>query len=497
MLAIAVVALAIHLIRLGAPGAILPGNTESCRTLPPIEGQQCYELIPLDEVHYVPDARDVLRFGTESDLRVPDGDGQSGRYVVHPPVGKWFIAAGIWLFGDRPFGWRFFGAVIGSLASVVMYLIARRLWAVRWAAIFAGGLLAIEGLWFVQSRVAMLDIYAASFFLLGTWLLIEDRDRAGPEHTGIRWWRIGAGAAFGAALASKWSVIPLLAMLAGMALAWELVRVWTRTPRRLIRSMASFAGTMMLLPLLVYIATYTPWFLDEQRYSPNQCSERADPFTEQVCYHASILNFHRNLDKFNEKEPEEGEADASPKLEAGHPYFGEAWSWPWIGRPVAHHFETDGEGETERASEVLGLPNPAIWWPAFFIALPVLMAFTWQRGDPVASMLLGIIMAGWLPYLFSDLIERPVFLFYATPIVPFLVLGLVHVFVRFARGWPGARWALGLYAGLAVLMFAYFYPVLAAHPIPRGGPFGWNAHMWLSGAVSDCSAALIKVRCWI
>jgi dolichyl-phosphate-mannose--protein O-mannosyl transferase len=496
LIAIAALSLLIHVARLGSPGAVLPDNTESCQKLPPVRGGACHALIPLDEVHYVPDARDVLTYGTDSDKRIQDGEGQSGRFVVHPPVGKWFIAAGIWLFGDRPFGWRFFGAVFGSLASVLAYMIARRLWAQRWAAVLAAGLLAVEGLWFVQSRVAMLDIYAATFLLLGAWLLLEDRDRGSGAPAGFRWWRIGGAAALGLALATKWVVLPFVAILIGMSFAWELVRVFAVTPRRTTRAIATFLATFLAVPLLVYIATYVPWALNEQRYSPGGCSTRATALGEQYCYHKQMVGFHRNLEKYEHVPAPEDDPDAVPTLKPKHPYFGQAWSWPWIGRPVAHHFETIGEEPTELASEVLGLPNPAIWIVGFLALLP-LTFWTLRRGDPVAAFILGMVAAGWLPYLFADIIGRPVFLFYATPMVPFLVLGVVHLWVRISYALETPR-ALIAYAALVVAMFAYFYPVISAHPIPRKGATGWEAHMWLNGSISDCRVTdQIKTRCWI
>jgi hypothetical protein len=52
--------------------------------------------------------------------------------------------------------------------------------------------------------------------------------------------------------------------------------------------------------------------------------------------------------------------------------------------------------------------------------------------------------------------------------------------------------------------FAYFYPILAAVPIPYGGAFGWARHIWFSDRFrflwlkGDCTAQnKIKLLCWI
>lgn len=489
-------------------------------------------LIPLDEVHYVPDARDVLAFGTDSDVRAPE----NSSFVVHPPVGKWFIAAGIRLFGDDGFGWRFFGALLGTLSSAVVYLLARRLWASPWWAAMAALLLGVEGLWFVQSRVAMLDIYAGFFVLVGAWLLLEDRARAPGR---LRWWRLGAAVAFGVALATKWSVAPMVAAAAGMAFAWDLkdrhgegsVSGWVA------KRTGAAAGTFLLLPAVVYLATFTPWFADAKRYAPPRCEDEKNLLVQWGCYQKEMLDFHRGLDKFRPKEEKKAASPAAAKTTPGgatpsgsveapqttltasgarasgtepaaasspsptktvpaHPYFGETWSWPWIGRPVAHYYEASKENTAaERRREVLGLPNPVVWFPAFFIGLPALAWWTIRRKDPVAPMLFAFFVAGFLPYLAADVVGRPVFLFYATPLVPFLVLTVVHCFVRAAVRWPdAARSAIG-YTFVAVVVFAYFYPVLAASPIAPRGVLGWNARMWLT---VDCTVEdQIKILCWI
>ncbi|MDX1509806.1 MAG: phospholipid carrier-dependent glycosyltransferase, partial [Nitriliruptorales bacterium] len=122
--------------------------------------------IYFDEVYYVNDAQDILNRGVE------DG------FVVHPPLGKVIISVGMLLFGqENPFGWRFMGAVAGALTVMLAFLIGRRLFRRDGPALMAALLLAADGLFFAQARIAMLDIHLAFFVALGAWLLLVDHDR--------------------------------------------------------------------------------------------------------------------------------------------------------------------------------------------------------------------------------------------------------------------------------------------------------------------------------
>src|SRR5207249_12052909 len=66
--------------------------------------------------------------------------------TVHPPLGRWIIAGGEALFGNRPFGWRFMSAVFGTVSVLLVSILALRLFAsTLWAAV-AGLLLATENM---------------------------------------------------------------------------------------------------------------------------------------------------------------------------------------------------------------------------------------------------------------------------------------------------------------------------------------------------------------
>src|SRR6266571_492756 len=201
-----------------------------------------------DETYYVPDALGILRFGVEHNY-VSNGTTRDalltrgnphvftsgGEFVVHPPFGKVLIAGGEWLFGLSPFGWRFAAAVVGSLSILLLARIARRMTRSTLLGCFAGFLLALDGLEFVMSRTALLDIFVMFWALAAFGCLVIDRDwarsrletsaqrRDGPgPGLGIRPWRALAGVCVGLACASKWDGIWYLAAFAVLALAWDI-----------------------------------------------------------------------------------------------------------------------------------------------------------------------------------------------------------------------------------------------------------------------------------
>jgi dolichyl-phosphate-mannose--protein O-mannosyl transferase len=81
-----------------------------------------------DETYYAKDAWSYLRYGVEIQTfaaKKANAIIQAGgthffmprtppEYVVQPPLGKWLIAGGEWLYGLNSLGWRFSAAVFGT-----------------------------------------------------------------------------------------------------------------------------------------------------------------------------------------------------------------------------------------------------------------------------------------------------------------------------------------------------------------------------------------------
>src|SRR5476649_2855134 len=110
-----------------------------------------------DEVHYVPAARQMLEPVMPSPMLNP----------MHPPLAKQLIALSIRAFGDGPLGWRYPGVLFGSLAVVAIYLCGLALFGAQSPAVATALLAFFNQMVFVQSRIAMLDIYMLTFDLLG------------------------------------------------------------------------------------------------------------------------------------------------------------------------------------------------------------------------------------------------------------------------------------------------------------------------------------------
>src|SRR5689334_19691669 len=201
-----------------------------------------------DETYYVPEAYGILRHGVEIDhvsnvnTLLARGstkilEGTKGEYVVHPPLGKMLIAVGEWLFGLTPFGWRFAVAVTGSLAILMTARIARRMTRSTLLGCAAGLLLALDGLEFVLSRTAILDLFVMFWVLAAFGLIVIDRDltrarltaaaaagsaEPGGPKLGVRWQIVAAGVCLGCACATKWNGVWYVAAFGALVVAWDL-----------------------------------------------------------------------------------------------------------------------------------------------------------------------------------------------------------------------------------------------------------------------------------
>lgn len=468
-----------------------------------------------DETYYVKDAWSQWNLGYAATW--PDGADASfaagstdifttdPSFVVHPPLGKYLIGVGMWLFGpDNSFGWRFSTALFGTALVLVLFLLAKALTNSTVFATVVSFLLAIDGLGIVMSRVALLDIFLAFFILLAFWFTVLDRRRsldrlaartAARERDGeppawgpILWnrpWIVAAGAAAGAASAVKWSGVWVLAAI-GVYLvvtdALERRRLGiTFWPTDAVRQ--GLASFVLLVPVafVVYLGSWTGWLLSDGGYDRHAADASPAtgvfgwvplPLQSLWKYHQTVLNSMTGM--------------TSP-----HSYESPAWQWALLWRPTSMYAGATADGQngcTGGASGCLdilySMPNPLLWYASIAAVIYLVYRFVLERDWRIALVLVGV-GATWLPWLAYP--ERTIFQFYTIAIWPFLLLALTFALRAIAgpahasveRRTAGQRVVL-VFLGVAVVLSIFWYPLWSATQVPYDF---YRLHNWMQGWV--------------
>ena len=440
-----------------------------------------------DETYYAKDGASLLAFGYERtaidklDKKILESDGtldpawwtDAPSYVVHPPVGKWLIAAGEAVFGVTPTGWRIATAILGTLT---IWLVARAVLRMTGSAIWgtvAGLLIAIDGIAIVMSRTAVLDGMLAFFVVAAFACLLVDRDWVRQGRTPGSWWRpwrMTAALCLGLACGVKWSGIWFVAAFGILTVLWDASRRrrgGDSLPFALLRSAVPAAVTMLGIVLLVYVATRGGWLASDNGWSRNWDSSGGPlaALRSLLHYHSEMWSFHNNL--------------TSP-----HSYQSSAFGWLVQARPTSFYYESEGlqceSGQCAQAVTALG--NPLIWWAGVLAVLHQVWRWAAHR-DWRSGAVLAAVLAGWAPWLLFP--DRTIFTFYAVVVVPFLVMALTLSLAAVAR--PGtqpdsthdSRLRVALVAVFllaCVGVSAFFYPLWSAEVIDYAT---WSQRMWL------------------
>jgi dolichyl-phosphate-mannose-protein mannosyltransferase len=425
-----------------------------------------------DEVYYAKDSCFYVHGVSDiCDLDDPPNE-------VHPPLGKHIIAIGIRAFGFQALGWRVTAALAGTATVILLYFLARRVLRSTLGAGIASGLLAIDFLHFVQSRISMIDIFVPLFGVAAFLCIVIDRDRSRPEASEAttdrnreplfaRPWRALAGILAGAAMASKWSGGLVVAAVLVLVVVWELAaRRKDGNERFLSRTVREEGGSvvlwLMLVPAIVYVLTFMSRLSGELVMAP---WAEGSWFRAFFDHHRYMYNFHAGL-------------------EATHPYQSPPWSWPLLKRPVSYFFcsgaNCDPSVDEGVYREIFASGSPFVWWLSI-LALAFVAVVWIRKRSPYSPE--GLILAGfafaYLPWFVLAHGRAAVFLFYMLPVIPFMSLAVAYVATRIGGSWE-ARTAIGLFCAGAVAVFAFYFPLLGNVPIPRED---WERRIWI---FDDC-----------
>ena len=462
-----------------------------------------------DEIYFPVDAYDDLK-GIEL-CRPTTQNCRFNYFDPEPPLAKLMIAGGEWGYGwyrahltgargdyidlgFNTFGWRIAACLFGTLCIPMMYLLARRLWPHRLFAIAAATLVCFDGMFFIQSRIGMIDIFPIFFILCAYFLyLVHIQSRTVTSSLVSL---VSLGTILGIGIAAKWIVLAAYASILLLLVVRAVRRnvdfnigppgrpywTWGRSEGTTIPGNVYWPSylsvaivALVVIPLGIYVASWYPFFARGQFHG---LSDLIDYQKASYLYHAT--------------------------LKATHPYGSQWWSWPLVSRPVLYYAEYTNLGTDQFTGQPLisrmaNLGNPWIWWSSLPCVASLPYFILRYRSFPATVILLGF-LSQYLPW---SLISRVIFMYHMFGGLIFMVLALAFVLTHLAEKLrrPQRELVVAAYLGMAVLFFGYFYPVWTGVPISQAAYFEgtgtppWGPKTWLVNC-RDLTPAQAQLFCW-
>lgn len=364
---------------------------------------------------------------------------------VHPPLAKLLIAIGVSFYELTGVGWRVVPVIAGTLLLVSVYCLGRFTLPMRWQAVVGTIMLACDGVYFVQSRTAMTNIFATCFQVTAltlTWRFIQHYWHD-EERKNVYLYFMAAVFFIGLSLATRWTslysygymilalgfVVLVPSTLQLSALIHRKVQ-WTLN-QKVIALWFLIPGITVIVPVIIYFIAYMPYYL-------NYGYDISRVMQEQV----GIWNYHKNL--------------TDP-----HPYYSAWYTWPWLVRPTWYHFQSY---PNNTLTGIIALGNPAIWWFSMPGVVAVLF-LAWTRKQLNLFYLgLGCLFM-YLPWGLSPRTLNYAHYFFEA--VPYACLSAAAVMGFLIQQFKRKGLIISsVYFGLVVGLFLFFYPIYSALPIP-------------------------------
>ncbi len=423
--------------------------------------------------------------------------GRGGAYLrgeqfvaPHPPLEPELIALSMRLLGtSNPWAWRLPNAIAGTGLVGITYALARRMFESRSAGMLAASFVLLDGVFLVDSRVAVPEIIYITFAALSYLLLFRLTQTPNP-YDGRRT-LLMLGITLGLCLGGK-LLLPGIAFLLVMGfLIYALATRWPALdgPRQRARLIAGATLLVGATAALGCAGVFIPNFLLLRWHGVEGLA----------AYYRDTVRFERGV--------------ASMSDSCASPW----WSWPLMARPFVFWQQTAGTGQL---STIWFGGNPVLWWCGL-AAICITGARLVSRPNPAGAF----VVIGYLGYLLIVVpISRTMYLYHYMPALLLGFLALANVASDCWRGrarrWeqalllaaiiPAAGFAIGgafgagAMAALAIgggailwrptrssgrlvcisllaaalAAFVYFLPIWIGLPISRTG---FEARMWLHG----------------
>jgi dolichyl-phosphate-mannose--protein O-mannosyl transferase len=469
-------------------------------------GLSRFNTLVFDEVYYAKFANNYLT--------------QTQFFNAHPPLSQYIIAIAIWLGSHIPidrdivngltgslhsvWSYRWLNALTGSFVPLVVGGIAYQLSDRRSYALIAAIFATADGLFLVESRYALNNVYLVILGLLGHWFLLLALKTTGKKRY---LWLTLAGTGFGASAAIKWNG---LGFLLGAYLFWVvawIVRWGTRehlagsgeqgrtreksqvaSRKSQVRNLLPLATShqpLVTLPTPLEMAFYLgiiPVAVYSISWIPHLILNPTPGFWEMQGH---ILLYHQRIGSG---------ADV-------HPYCSRWYTWLLMLRPVAYFYKTTispdepvpvvgpplPEASTNTIYDVHAMGNPLLWWfstAAIFyafwvVARSAIASFSSRNNSVIGNAWIYLYFTlNWLANLLPWMrVTRCTFLYHYMGASVFAGLALAWIVDQWLRSYRKNLRILGVTAIFLILIaFVFWMPLYLGLPL---SPEDYRWRMWL------------------
>jgi dolichyl-phosphate-mannose-protein mannosyltransferase len=339
----------------------------------------------------------------------------------YPPLGREILLVSLVLFGDTPAGARGLSALCGAGGVGLIFLIARRLTQKTMIGVFTALLLISEPIFYLHSRLGMLDIFVTFFMILSFWIFLKIRERTPEQRLPSLYYLLGTALGLGFSIKMLASVLYPIFLA---DLVWSALKI--KDPRRKKIHLLHLFAAFSLPTLIIFWGAYAVL-----GYSLTGIKDHL------TWYYSFMSTFKGN------------------RL-----IISKWYEWLIVKTPIWY---LKMDVDKSHSVAVVATGNHLIWIGAeiFFVAL--LFCWRWVRKE--IYFIHMIIVA---QFVFWG-IKPTTHIYYMTAVVPFYVL-LIGVFLqcmmdRFPSKKKYIQFDTVVFLVCSFLIFGYYFPLLSGRPI--------------------------------
>jgi len=367
----------------------------------------------------------------------------------HPCLRNILVYYAMLAFGTGVLGVKGVSLLLGTLCTPLIGLVTRRIFQEQRIALIAALLWASDALVIDFSRQGINDIYLAFFPLAAIYLFYRYRE------SGNQLWLLGCGVCFGLGLASKWSA--LFPLVVTFALLLSIIRKGKESSRaELLSRYCHAAALLLVVPALVYLLTFLPWF--SRGYSVTEWPALQRSMFLETSQHAG---YHPK--QWDDQDNKAYRWFVLPSVFVD----------PWMNMDTPEGNAAKLPSVEDSITVALGYANPLVWLlvlPATFLLI--------RRGlrerDEGACYLSGLFLVSYLPLVASP---RPIWLNTALSVLPYAIMSVAFFVWSVLGRFRKRQLALAVYLVLVLLVAVPLYllamgkgtkiPVLREHLVEQ------------------------------